>query len=162
MQIGVNDGGYGEYDMSGGSLGANAIFVGGSAYNSPVFAVRGNGSVHQTGGSVGRIGAPRGENNAIGLTVGGNLYGLTPPLPVSRRYSRWDLYPRRRQPASASPLFVGGDEMVGVNGTGAFTQNCGTNAIVGGGGNNGRGTRGQPVHNAYGALVLGFSALARQ
>ena len=33
LQLGVSNGGYGEYDMSGGSLGVNGIFVGGSDMN---------------------------------------------------------------------------------------------------------------------------------
>ena len=30
LQLGYSNGGYGEYDMSGGSLGVNAIYVGGN------------------------------------------------------------------------------------------------------------------------------------
>ena len=45
---------------------------------------------------------------------------------------RWDLYPRQRE-RPGWPLFVGGCELVGGSGTGTFTQNSGTNAIIGGG-----------------------------
>ena len=58
-----------------------------------------------------------------------------------------------------APLFAGGVEAIGVNGTGTFTQNCGTNAIVGGGqyaGNTGGVAGGSYYNNAYGTLLLGW------
>ena len=55
-----------------------------------------------------------------------------------------------------SPLFVGGVEVVGGNGTATFTQNCGTNAIVGGGDFQGNRTAGDPYDSTDAMLILGF------
>ena len=77
LQLGYYNGGYGEYDMSGGSLGANVIFAGGNSeapHNAGGQAMlnAGTGVFNQTGGSVGSLGTPGGSNNAVGLMVGGN------------------------------------------------------------------------------------------
>ena len=57
IALGWSKGGYGEYDLSGGSVGANAIFVGGNSvptfYSSPTISQCGTGVFNQTGGSVG-------------------------------------------------------------------------------------------------------------
>ena len=54
LELGYSNGGYGEYDLSGGAVGANAVYVGASEYtvfNSTMNA--GTGVFNQTGGSVG-------------------------------------------------------------------------------------------------------------
>ena len=62
LQLGTANGGYGEYDMSGGALGANAIFVGENATNTATFGVTGlagTGVFNQTGGTIGSFVRPR-------------------------------------------------------------------------------------------------------
>ena len=82
LQLGYSKGGYGEYDMSGGSLGVNVIYVGGNTdsqipYNKALMNA-GTGVFTQTGGAVGSLGTlglSSSANNAIGLMVGGNWNG---------------------------------------------------------------------------------------
>ena len=81
LQLGFSSGGYGEYDMSGGSLGVNAIYLGGSTASQMSSAAGrncGTGVFTQTGGSIGSFVTPGVSNNAVGLSVGGNWvsYGL--------------------------------------------------------------------------------------
>ena len=91
----------------------------------------GTGVFTQTGGSVGSFGIggdEQGHWSDGGRQLGrhgtlGNRDNLLQPR---------DLHPRQAN-GTGSPLFVGGLRGIGVSGTGSFTQNCGTNAIVGGG-----------------------------
>ena len=64
-----------------------------------------------------------------------------------------------RSATARAPLFVGGVEGIGISGTGTFTQNSGTNAIVGGG-NTGSiiGNGDVSYNNQTGALLLGWYA----
>ena len=69
--------------------------------------------------------------------VGGNWchpgsYGTAAAGPVFNA-SSVGTYTLGSTNGTGSPLLVGGCEVIGVSGTGTFTQNCGTNAIVGGG-----------------------------
>ena len=76
VELGYSNGGYGEYDMSGGSVGADVLYVGASDFtihNSTMNA--GTGVFNQTGGSVGSLGAlglVSTTSKAVGLMVGGN------------------------------------------------------------------------------------------
>ena len=77
LQLGYYNGGYGEYNLSGGSVGVNVIYVGANSeapHNAGGQAMlnAGTGMFNQTGGSVGSLGTPGVSNNAVGLMVGGN------------------------------------------------------------------------------------------
>ena len=64
LQLGYSKGGYGEYDMSGGSLGVNVIYVGGNTnptYDSAALMNAGTGVFTQTGGSVGSFASAHGR-----------------------------------------------------------------------------------------------------
>ena len=156
VHLGVSNGGYGEYDMSGGSLGVNAIFVGGSDLNSSVWNC-GTGVFTQTGGSVGRL--PNGSQpvQAVGLMMGGVWNTDVGQQQTTTTSSGVYTLGTVGQAAGAGgPLFVGGVECVGVMGTATFTQNSGTNAIIGGGGFNGVPSGNAQYNSAIGALLLGF------
>ena len=147
LEVGFGNGGYGEYDMSGGSVGANCIYVGASAANTTVSY--GTGVFTQTGGSVGRLAAGSSSVQPVGLMVGGNWTSQYYwEQGGSTQYRRGDLQHERR-----NTLFVGGIEVVGANGTGTFTQNGGSNEIVGGGKLSA--TLTTSYRNDYGALILG-------
>ena len=96
----------------------------------------GTGVFNQTAGSVGKF-AGTTPVQAIGLMVGGNWASQnafphsTSTTYVAASYSSSGNY--TLGDGSSSPLLVGGLECVGVTGTGTFTQNSGTNALVGGG-----------------------------
>ena len=118
--------------MSGGSLGVNAIYVGANILGNPFQA--GTGVFNQTGGSIGSLAAT--GSGAIGLAVGGNFTGGHYPPTNPLTTSSSGIYTLGNADGTG-PFFVGGCEVVGGTGTGIFTQNCGTNAIVGGGKANG-------------------------
>ena len=159
LTLGGSNRGYGEYDLSGGSLGVNAIFVGGNltsqqSSSAQKSAFAGTGVFTQTGGSVGAYGGL--TTQVVGLSVGGNWF--TAKVSTAT-YTSVGTYTLGNANGVGSPLFAGGVEAIGVNGTGTFTQNCGTNAIVGGGqygGNMGGTVGGSYYNNAYGTLVLGW------
>ena len=167
LQLGYSKGGYGEYDMSSGSLGVNVIYLAGNTnsqnpYNK-AWMNAGTGVFTQTGGSVGSLGTlglSSPSNNAIGLMVGGNWNGSQTNTSASATtYSSLGTYTLGNLNGTGSPLFVGGMECVGVSGTGSFTQNCGTNAIIGGGDLMRTATPGAlqtPYDSYYGALMLGW------
>ena len=79
LQLGPIQGGYGEYNLSGGSLGVNAIYVGGNndyqgytvGIGGPLMG--GTGVFTQTGGSVGRFGSGA-ATQSVGLMVGGGAW----------------------------------------------------------------------------------------
>ena len=107
LQLGFSSGGYGEYDLSGGSLSANCVYVGGNAHTQS----GGTGVFNQTGGAVGAFGTPgSGSNLAIGLLVGGNWtnngIGL-PNSPVTQpcvgTYSLGNTNGSARRSSSAAP-----------------------------------------------------------
>ena len=159
LELGYANGGYGEYRMNGGALGVNAIFVGGNesaydAYNGAVTLMAGTGVFTQTGGSVGSIGTPGGANNTVGVMVGGNWssYPGNSNLPGGPVFNASSVgtYTLGDPSGTGSPLLVGGCEVIGVSGTGTFTQTCGTNALLGGGNISGVGG-GTPFNNATGA-----------
>ena len=156
LQLGISSGAYGEYDMSGGSVGVNAIFVGANQLASPSFQA-GTGVFNQTGGSIGSL-SPSGSG-AVGLAVGGNFTGSTYPAGSPFTSSSSGNYTLGTANGIGSPLFVGGCEVVGGSGTGTFTQNCGTNAIVGGApgfANPTAGGNGNAYNTALGTLILGY------
>ena len=162
VQVGAGPGGYGEYDLGGnGQLNTAALFVGGNngqkAWNNQGVSDAGTGVFNQTTGSVGSFGANVYTNNAVGLAVGGEFTPGTVKSSTATRYvaSAVGTYTLGNANGSGSPLFVGGVEAVGLNGTGTFTQNCGTNAIYGGG--NAGGTLGgnASYNTGTGALLLG-------
>ena len=152
LQLGYSKGGYGEYDMSAGSLQVNVINVGGN--NAGVLNA-GTGVFTQTGGSVGIWTSQK--TQPIGLMVGGNWTTTTVLSATPITYSSFGTYTLGNAGGTGSPLFVGGCEAIGVTGTGTFTQNCGTNAIVGGGDFGGKpGTQSVPYNSQTGALLLGW------
>ena len=169
VQLGVNDGGYGEYDMSGGIVGPNAIFVGanvGAILYSGVSLNAGTGVFTQTGGVVGGLGTAGHANTAVALFVGGNwVANNTSNDPITTTSSGiYTLGNADGTPSSVTgqyPILVGGCEVIGSTGTGTFTQNSGTNALVGGGNFPGSiavkvGAYESPYDDATGALLLGW------
>ena len=139
--------------MSGGSLGVNVIYVGGNVNSQAA----GTGVFNQTGGTIGSFIDPGHTNNAIGLEVGGMWNGPTRGLPLTT--SNLGTYTLGSTTGVGAPLFVGGVEGIGINGTGTFTQNCGTNCLAGGGDYTGNpGATGVPYNSSLGALVLGWYA----
>ena len=165
LQIGFSNGGYGEYDLSGGSVGANAIYVGANAYSTYMggFQNAGTGVFNQTGGSVGSLGTSglnSTTNNAVGLAVGGGWLGgnYVGNGVHTSSVGTYTLGAAGSDPNNPNgPLFVGGCELVGGSGTGTFTQNSGTNAIIGGGvAYELPGDAGMPYNTAMGALFLGW------
>ena len=170
LTLGWGNGAYGEYDMSGGALGVNAIMVGANCsstgYPGPSYMVNaGTGVFNQTGGSVGFYDVSTGSTQAVGLAVGGNFSQTgTKYATTYSSVGYYTLGPSNASSATATPLLVGGVEAIGVNGTGTFTQNCGTNAIVGGGlygygqaDNTKQGFQSsQPFNNVNGILAIGF------
>ena len=109
----------------------------------------------QTGGSVGAMTAA--GTQAVGLFVGGNwttqAYNY---VQSATTYSSLGSYTLGNANGTGSPLFVGGCEVIGATGTGTFTQNCGTNAIIGGGKATSNSPDGTPFNNSYGMLILGY------
>ena len=127
--------------------------MGGNNYGSSGPVDAGTGVLTQTGGSVGSL-IGVGNNNAVGLVMGGNWS----PHPW---YSPYDTtgsgtFTLGAANGVGSPLFVGGVEAIGVSGTATFTQNCGTNAIVGGGTYAGKPGNAVDYNSSMGALVLGW------
>ena len=163
LQLGYKDGGYGEYNMSGGSLGVNEICVGANSGQGQQYGMySGTGVFTQTGGSVGDSSAS-GSNQAVGLAIGGNwggqTLGNTQPNKCTTSSGVYTLGTLGQADGAGGPLFVGGFEIVGGNGTGTFTQNSGTNAIVGGGKSNAAGQGSPSVYNnANGGLILGWTS----
>ena len=147
LELGYANGGYGEYDMSGGALGVNVINVGGNLLgyngNGAVSLMAGTGVFNQTGGSVGSIGTLGGASNTVGVMVGGNWTSSPGNYNTANGpafyASSVGSYTLGAASGIGAPLLVGGVEAVGISGTGTFTQNCGTNAIVGGGNTGGVG-----------------------
>ena len=136
--VGYTNGGYGEYDLGGGTINANAIFVGAN----PTSATQnGTGVFTQTGGSIGAFAA--GTNKAIGVFVGGSWAGK--PIGGQTGVGSYNLQ---------NGLIVGGCETVGGDGTGTFTQSGGTNAFVGNGDYNSASMT--DYNNHFGALLLGI------
>ena len=161
LEVGYSNGGYGEYNLQGGTVGAAAIYVGGnvaSQYANGVLMQAGTGVFNQTGGAVGSYGINgfgSSANNAVGLTVGGVVGGTS----VGRGNYCSSVGTYNLGNGTSSPLLVGGCEVVGASGTGTFTQNSGTNAIVGGGlATWTMGAAGVYYNNAMGALFLGWYA----
>ena len=150
LQLGYAQGGYGEYDMSGGALDVNCVYVGASAMNPTVLG--GTGVFNQTGGSVGRPATDLAPVQPIGLMVGGNWtgnYSITSSAALTTYVGTYNM-------SGANTLFVGGGEVVGCNGTGTFTQNGGSNEIVGGGTTALNATPpNSAFNNAYGFLIVG-------
>ena len=104
-----------------------------------------------------------GSNQAVGLAIGGNwggqTLGNTQPNKCTTSSGVYTLGTLGQADGAGGPLFVGGFEIVGGNGTGTFTQNSGTNAIVGGGKSNAAGQGSPSVYNnANGALILGWTS----
>ena len=131
LQVGYSNGGYGEYDMSGGSVVQTSLPWGQTPIKSNVSALAnaGTGVFNQTGGSVGSLGVG-GSNNAVGLTVGGDwIYNPTsvPRTLGGTNYTSVGTYTLGSTSGTGSPLFVGGVEAVGARCTGAFNQCGGTN-----------------------------------
>ena len=92
IELGPWVGGYGEYDMSGGSIngGSNGIMIGSNDHSAinATFNPCGTGVFTQTGGSVGSFGIG-GNNDAVGLVMAGkiNTYqvaGVQIPVPPLR------------------------------------------------------------------------------
>ena len=170
LTLGWGNGAYGEYDMSGGALGVNAIMVGANCsstgYPGPSYmANAGTGVFNQTGGFRRFLRCHHGVDS--GRRSGGGRQLHATGTKYATTYSSVGYYtlgPSNASSATATPLLVGGVEAIGVNGTGTFTQNCGTNAIVGGGlygygqaDNTKQGFQSsQPFNNVNGILAIGF------
>ena len=110
LQLGPADGGYGEYRLSGGSLGVNAIYVG-STFD-PYQAYCGTGVFTQTGGAVGtasashwtihrrqlgkrhKIDEPQSNPNSVGSYTlqNGSLFGGVETIGADRHRH---IYPER-------------------------------------------------------------------
>ena len=131
--------GVGVYNMSGGSVGANAMFVG----------QVGSGTFAQSGGSIGVIGTG-GANLPVGLYVGGDIE-------ANLTHGTGSYTLGNTNGTSSNALLVGGVEYVGVRGSGVFNQTGGTNAIIGGGSIGQYGSVNAP-DTFDGALVLGQCA----
>ena len=161
LQLGPIQGGYGEYDMSGGSLGVNAVYVGGNSdFNGITTSIGGplnggTGVFTQTGGSVGRFGNGA-ATQAVGLFVGGGGALLQSQQALASKFtttSSGSILSATRTVQGS--LFVGGYEVVGVNGTGTFNQTGGTNVLAGGVAVSAK-APGTPYNNSIGVLFLGF------
>ena len=131
LQLGFSSGGYGEYDMSGGSLGVNAIYLGAAPL--PKCSAAGISCWHggvQANGRFRRLVRHRRVVEQCRWSGGGRQLGqLRHRAESDIHYQPWDLHPGAttawaRRCSSAA-------RVIGVTGTGTFTQNCGTNAIVG-------------------------------
>ena len=162
VQVGAGPGGYGEYDLKGnGQLNTCALFVGGNngqkAWNNQGVSDAGTGVFNQTTGSVGSFGSNLYTNNAVGLAVGGEFTPGTVKSSTATPYvaSASGTYTLGNADGTGSPLLVGGVEGIGVNGTGTFTQNSGTNAIYGGGNATGILGGNASYNTGVGALLLG-------
>ena len=161
LQLGPVQGGYGEYDMSGGSLGVNAVYVGGNSdFNGITTSIGGplnggTGVFTQTGGSVGRFGNGA-ATQAVGLFVGGGGALLQSQQASASQITTTSsgIY-TLSDPNHTAALFVGGYEVVGVNGTGTFNQTGGTNVLAGGGSVADK-APGTPYNDSLGVLFLGF------
>ena len=126
LQVGYSNGGYGEYDLSGGFVGPNLITVGANEYQSNVssLANAGTGVFNQTGGSVGAIGGVSGVtggNQAVGLTVGGDWIYNPASILKTTGGTNWTSVgtynlsdPNHNDLTGTGPLVVGGIEGVGV------------------------------------------------
>ena len=102
-----------------------------------------------------------GNNGAVALAIGGNWGGQTVAQAPHTTASSgvYTLGTVGQADGAGGPLFVGGFEIVGGNGTGTFTQNSGTNAIIGGGKGNGAGQGSSSVYqNVNGGLILGWTS----
>ena len=156
VQVGYSNGGYGEYKLQGGALNPNALFVGANNIASEAgFSVSvynaGTGVFTQTGGTV--------AYRAVGLSVGGNWTGGNGQSYTLGQYSSTSsgTFTLGNTNGTGSPQFFGGCEGIGINGTGTFTQNCGTNSIAGGGSfalSPGQGF--VSYNNTFGALLIGW------
>ena len=156
VQVGYGSGAYGEYNLQGGSLNPNALFVGANNLCSSSLGLlvynAGTGVFTQTGGVVGSTGA-------VGLSVGGNWTGGNGQSYTLGQYSSTSsgVYTLGNANGTGSPQFFGGCEAIGVNGTGTFTQNCGTNTIAGGGSFGlSPGSGFVSYNNNFGALLIGW------
>ena len=130
--------------MSGGSVGANVVYVG----------EFGTGTFTQSGGSIGAYGTG-GSNKAIGIYVSGDTNpGNTNPF-YSGHNGNGTFNLGGTNGSSSTALIVGGVEYVGMYTAGIFNQSGGTNAIIGGG-SVGQGAGPYEYDNYDGALVLGF------
>ena len=118
LQLGYQDGGYGEYRLSGGTLGVNGIWVG----SSDVQQYSGTGVFTQTGGIVGAASQP------VSLIIGGGngSQGGWSDNSTTNAVGTYTL-------SGSASQFWGGMEVIGASGTGTFIQNGGLNAFVGGG-----------------------------
>ena len=169
LTLGWGKGSYGEYDMSGGSLGVNAVMVGANCalggFPGPSYTANaGTGVFNQTGGSIGKWTGTAAGNQVVGLSVGGNFTATGTKYATT--YSSVGSYTLGNVGQSSNdptaPLFVGGVEAIGVNGTGTFVQNSGTNVIIGGGnygtqkGGGKQGNTNQAFCNSVGVLAIGF------
>ena len=141
LQLGPADGGYGEYRLSGGSLGVNAIYVG-STFD-PYQAYCGTGVFTQTGGAVGTASAP------IGLSIGGNWGNVIKLTSAQSNPNSVGSYTLQN-----GSLF-GGVETIGATGTGTFTQSGGTNSFAGGGDFTGYVSNLDPYDSKDACLALG-------
>ena len=116
LEVGYSNGGYGEYNLQGGTVGASAIYVGGnvaSQYANGVLMQAGTGVFNQTGGAVGSYGINgfgSSANNAVGLTVGGVVGGTS----VGRGNYCSSVGTYNLGNGTSSPLLVGGCEVVGA------------------------------------------------
>ena len=113
LQLGYQAGGYGEYDMSGGSLGVNEICVGANSGQGQQFGMfSGTGVFTQTGGSVGYLDPALGKNGAVGLAIGGNWGGQSVAQAPHTTASSgvYTLGTLGQAAGAGGPLFVGGFE----------------------------------------------------
>ena len=96
LQLGYSNGGYGEYDMSGGSLGVNAIYVGGntdSQMSSAAGELR-HGSVQPNGRIRRLFRQPRAYEQCHWSGGGRQLGRLQPRGQPDIHDQPWDLHPR--------------------------------------------------------------------
>ena len=164
VQLGPSKGGYGEYDLNAGLL-TRAPFTSPPAIIiTKIMPARAcstktadpSAQLVPAGSAVGTI-------RRLELTVGG-VWNMVNNLTnggggfYTAASGSYNLGPTNSSNATATPLLVGAVEVIGANGTGTFTQTCGTNAFIGGGGVQGNAPNSTPdaFDNQDAPLVLGF------
>ena len=102
-------------------------------------------------------GRNRGQHGPRGRFVGGRQFVLPSGSIPSYTSTSKGTYTLGNSNGTGSPLLVGGTELIGVDSNGTFTQNCGTNALAGGGAQaTAPGTNYYAYNNNMGALMLGW------
>lgn len=126
MYVGLQNGSYGEYNMAGGSLSASDhITLGTNEGSTGVFNLSNNGVVTAAYVHVGRSGAGTFTQTGGSLTTGALKLGVDSTVAVGT-YNLSQL-----DSSNPATLTVNGDEWIGVNGKGTFTQTGGAHTVGG-------------------------------